>query len=454
MSQDKKDNNTFYKEIEKSFPQEIRLIKKYNPISVIPFLSGLIAEPKYHCNAIRFEILIQFLLKYCNGRKICSRKFLDFIINDFSNKIGLTSMEDPNEDVFITNLIMHGGNYSLLRGNWNSPEFYLQQTFDVLNNFFRNEYILHDISPLLEISNYIAIRAGLNRYISGGGEAQSQILIPNDNQLKKIRRNVICNLNELKQLKLPFKALEPFILNINSDLENISDDFGSHIINKKPLIRKNDKLIVMLPTSIHVAINHHVFKRLQNINRIDEFEHHFKKRQTAVLFNNMIRPLIEKPVQFKFPNLSKKSLPDFDQHIFEFDEGKYVHLIILHDDAESFMEEGAQGYINLGQELLLRFTRYLNKVALKISKQNDYTGGLTVLIIGGWGRGIALPISKFPNKWYQSTYSISDLNCLSMDIKPSLLDIWKLQSHVHSLHKNGIEFFNIIGSFNKYSYCK
>jgi len=118
------------------------------------------------------------------------------------------------------------------------------------------------------------------------------------------------------------------------------------------------------------------------------------------------------------------------------------------DELSDLLKHGPDDPFNLIAANEGQFIEHMNRVAFSIASRSDYTGGLTLLIPGGLGRGAITGFPVFPANWYGSMHSSGDLITLSGDRETSLLRIWKLKRAVANLEARGVEFLNVNGDLN------
>jgi hypothetical protein len=133
------------------------------------FFATMLTNPRYQANCVRLEALVHLSLITADGTALPSLRALSQCLHDLGEgHCGL--MEDPTEDLFVGNVIAQNRNFRVIEGLWESGSFYLQRFMDVLEStpaeppFIR---LRQSTIAILQLSDALCERAGLNRYHAG-----------------------------------------------------------------------------------------------------------------------------------------------------------------------------------------------------------------------------------------------------------------------------------------------
>ena len=88
--------------------------------------AALLTVPHLQANALRLEVLVHLVAARCEGRKKPRTRDLERWLNDDLGQAEIIMMEDPAEDVFISNIQTTEGNRRIFEGLWESSDYYLQ----------------------------------------------------------------------------------------------------------------------------------------------------------------------------------------------------------------------------------------------------------------------------------------------------------------------------------------
>jgi hypothetical protein len=90
------------------------------------------ASPAFQSATIRLEMLLHLAVVHCRGARKPMRAHLSNWVNNVLADLPVRRLEDPPEDVFISNVIASGGNYRIFEGTWEGKDAYLQDVLTCL----------------------------------------------------------------------------------------------------------------------------------------------------------------------------------------------------------------------------------------------------------------------------------------------------------------------------------
>jgi hypothetical protein len=233
--------------------------------STVAQISGLLTVPEFHANTLRLEVLAHLAVTHCVGSGVPTRNQLMHWLNE--SLAPFAHLEDPLEDVFVTNVATDLGNYRLFEGLWESADFWTQQVLDVLARIPDNPYgtkLRRHVGALLQVSEAVASRADVDRLTTGAGTPKAQIPVPGAHRLVPIASRVLFEPKELERLDVQFESLRPFLLpNNRSDMQN--DVIGRSTLERSPLLLDGDNILVAIPSAISVAIRRYVLEECDRL---------------------------------------------------------------------------------------------------------------------------------------------------------------------------------------------
>ena len=144
---------------------------KYDIKSTVSQLSGLLTVPTLQANTFRIEILVHLAVTHCCGKRKPGLSEIRNLLNRHLGNNMVVHLEDPAEDVFITNVETSEGNRRVFEGLWESSDYFLQVVLDTLGNVKAPQEcsnLLEPVFALLRLSDAIAERLGLQRFIIHG----------------------------------------------------------------------------------------------------------------------------------------------------------------------------------------------------------------------------------------------------------------------------------------------
>jgi hypothetical protein len=141
--------------------ERVAALSLFDPIDVAATFGGLLTVPELQSNCIRLETLAHLALAFCRGRK----KPHSTDISRWYSEIGedwAGRMEDPAEDMFVSNIATSRGNFRVLGGVWESAGFYLQRIVNVVEGMPQGrgyDRLGDSIYALLRLSDVVCERA-------------------------------------------------------------------------------------------------------------------------------------------------------------------------------------------------------------------------------------------------------------------------------------------------------
>jgi hypothetical protein len=156
------------------FEKPLKALRGFDPVETAAVFAGLLTIPDLQSNCIRLEGLIHIALAYCSGTKKpkasdVTRWFAEF------GKGWLGQVEDPAEDVFVSNIATPRGNFRVLEGVWEGAGFYTQRIVNAAEGMPAGggyDELRENIYALLALSDFLCERAGLARYELGNDRPQ------------------------------------------------------------------------------------------------------------------------------------------------------------------------------------------------------------------------------------------------------------------------------------------
>ena len=186
--------------------------KKSTTSSVI---AGLLTDPRFHANTIRLEWLQRLVLSKSNGRRKPQPRDLSAVLNDGLGHAGVLRLEDPIEDLFCDRISTVRGDFRIFFGVWESAGAYTQTLLDAFESLPAGglkDQALESAYALLQLSEALAARAGVDRSTTSSGAPAGEFSVPSADDLKRLARRVRFSDSDLVRLSINKNALTPFLL--------------------------------------------------------------------------------------------------------------------------------------------------------------------------------------------------------------------------------------------------
>ena len=425
-----------------------RELRQRSVASCAAAVGGLLTVPRLAPYGVRLETLAHLVVAYSRGHRSLSRRRAGRWLGRVLADSHAARMEDPPEDVFVSNVHTNRGNYRLFPGGWESAHANLQQLLDSMLQQSHPESwvtITEPVDSLLRLSDAMAERAGVERWTPPASTSPSGPLgrLPD---LRSLRGRVSFSSGDLIALGIRLADLDPFILSeahwSSIDRSRISESE----LTRRPLIRSEGRVICVLPTAISVAARHHVLEQAAHSGRLKGLEAKLWRWQEALLFGEILPRM--GAAAHSVPNPERISLGDDHATIAEvpLDEAAVAVVGLLHDSVPDILENGLNSMMQHSLALQHGFVDRIKELA----EEHDLVFGC--LVVGGLGRGWGFPVPTLPARASFTAIHLADLETLASVEEASLLRFMKLVQHEDWLHSQGVTIANLSGPLNLFAF--
>lgn len=434
-------------------PSLKRKIESFHPIKSASTIAGLLSDPAFHANTLRLELLIQLFVAYARGRQQPSTGDLDWFLNRELGSSSFSLMEDPIEDVFISNVTTQYGNRRIFEGTWESSDFYLQRILNVIETLPDDQdttQLLRQVHALLRVSDEIAERLGLERYCQGSGEAKGKIRVPSAVRIRTLKQAITFSHEDLALFGFSPADLTPFVFQPGRREALKKQEFGDNDLIRYPIVYDGENWVVLMPSAISVAIRQHILMWMCSKGYQDSFD-----KQLVMEYRDFFReaPIFGAAVPEGIPLPSKKTENKaFLDVSREVDKGRYVHFLAVVDSISSYQSYGFLTPDHDPTEISSILESRINTTQDHFRKIPGFKKGLTLIIGCGYGRPtVFYPPSK-SDDWMIEFVSAPDFQSLSWIPGASSLSLWKLIEHETFLNSHNVSIANANGLLNLYGW--
>lgn len=313
-------------------------LRRHDPLDVAAGCGGLLLLPE-NANPERLLALSAYCLRATPSRtqRVSSSRWRSWLIDAPSLHEG--APWDPPEGLFSNALQFIGGSYIVVsRGDPIAP-FDLQLLLDVLafapwdedGHAFRERAIPFALAGL-RLAHAASAAAGVSRYEPA--RPSDRVLVPNDSQLAALIDAVTFDGDQVVR----FTDGAPEILDpLVHDLASGPLAAGDWPFDLKPLVRRDDRLVLCDPTALLVALRHQlILLAIETGQRsaLAEFLGEWAAQRTQRCCELMGWQPIE-----------RRDRPDgvpLKQLIFGFDHDKACDVIVIYDDLAGYDVANAQ----------------------------------------------------------------------------------------------------------------
>lgn len=430
------------KNVVKRLARLSRQLKRFSFPAVAKPLGGLLTRIENHTATARIEALIHVAAVACRGKRRPARRQLHEWLNDFVFKDPITELEGPIEDVFVSNSTGAFGNARLFNGRWQNNGDYVQVCTGALLRISERPWAVETyrhVLAMLRLSEAVAERANVARNARTESVPRERIPI-SASKVSESRDHVTFSLDEIVAIGIDPKDLDPFVFQGDQKDLLLGQSFGHTVLERRPLVRYQNRTIVILPTAIGAAIRRFVVERAEAAGDLAMFQSACHNAQLCEVFQ---LGRITWEIEF-VEDIEPDPDDDLREFVGRFDDGGYVHLIFVPDEFEGIVQTGLAGTHRLTGMIKDR----INDRSARIAAKPDYRRGLTVLVHGGLGRDCTPLWGDTRCGWYQLCLSVPDFMLLGNESKFTAMRAWKLLQQVDDLGKKGAVFLTLRGFLN------
>lgn len=434
-----------------------RALEEFEPELTIPAIAGLLTVPEYQTATIRIEVLLHLAVLHCRGRRRPRITDVARWLQITLANLPVRRLEDPLEDVHLSNVVAPGGNYRIFEGTWESNDYHLQ---DVIDCVFRSRSsaafspLARPIAALLRLSDAVATRGRLTRWTISDRVTPRDVFLSPMPSLPAMAARVSFGMQDLEDIGISPSRIVPFCLPMASRDLLRRETLGFTSLERYPLIPFETGLILACPTAVGAAVRRYVLEWMRDNNKMDAFRQCLRIRQGQRLYGAALGHVDAPGTAFPdLPKLEaeeKTSPPAWDEVVCAIDTNKLAHVVLLHDDPQTVLDTGLGSFAKLADETSTDFAEHLRETAHRLKERA--TAGLTVVVYGGLGRGIALGLPRFPEHWQPVVISLPDFVTFAWSPGASLLRLWKMYEQMDRLYKGGVEAHESNGTLNTYAF--
>lgn len=419
-----------------------RQLKRFSFPAVAKSLGGLLTRIENHTATARIEALIHIAAIACRGNRRPARRQVHEWLNDSVFKDPLTQLEGPIEDVFVSNVVAAFGNARLFNGRWENNGDYVQICTEALLRISERpwaEQAYRHVLAMLRLSEAVAERANVARN-ERTESVPREVIATSSSTVSESKDHVTLSRDEILALGIDPKDLDPFVFRGEQATLLLGQSFGHTVLERRPLVKYEDRTIIVLPTAIGAAIRRFVVERAKDAGDLAMLQTACHQAQFGEVF------LVGRAAwRIEFVEAIEHD-PDDDLREFvgKFDDGGYVHLIFVPDELEEVVQAGLASIHTLKGMIKDR----IDDQAAQFAAKPDYRRGLTVLVHGGIGRDYAPLWGNLPCGWHQLCLSAPDFMLLGNESEFTAMRAWKLLQQVDDLEEKGVIFPNLRGFLN------
>ncbi len=406
----------------------------YDQLELIATLGGLQVYPENHSHAIRLEVASRVACSIKNGgtRRVDPNQ-LQHTLNKYLPTNGAIGMaEDPSENLFTENIVFYGGNYIVYPGITDSGSLILRTLFrsilDQGENWSKKFTAIISAASLslLALSNEVARRLSHSRYMDSSDTWREDIEVPNASQTGKLCSAVEFTKQEIDALLQPMGLnstfLTPFIIQVGNR-RLMEESLERNPLFIRPLVKMDNKIILVLPGSITGALRHFIWVTSQRYGLRQVLAKKFREILWMDVQENL-RLMLFKRIDLDLPPW-EGNLP-VEEGIFRVDTDKLAYVQLVVDDASDYAEDEPYGTWQL-DGLCENIGARHETIAQWLTRGNQpYCRDVFIItVLGIIGRLILFEVKKQPDNTRILLISAADLKVVTQLRDCDNLALWK-----------------------------
>ncbi|MDF1746716.1 MAG: hypothetical protein P1V19_23695, partial [Gimesia sp.] len=271
--------------------------------------------------------------------------------------------------------------------------------------------------------------------------------IPQSSLLKQNSKAVLFTYEELIFLGIDLANLKPFVL-LENDLANLSDEsMFRESLERRPIIRTNQGIIVTDPTNICFAATSMITSTTGKL--MGSWGDQFFEIECASFFvNEIVESLKVVPIQIDLP-AAPASLPCLCPYTGQFDYGKPVLSLAL-----TVPISGNTPKIQFSPEQVSDFESYLKACCEALESTQGFAGGLILLGVTTLEKEVSISFAELPENWEFFSANLCEWQYLRNEAEFDIYRLWKLNEQSKRAQELNVEISNYAGLINLYAYWK
>lgn len=431
-----------------------RVLTKYNQKEALSVVSGMLTLPHLQANCFRLELLVHLIVANCIGIEKVTVKHITHWLNRQLGNRTIASMEDPAEDVFVSNVLTSHGDFLVLGGLWEVPDSassLLIRTIEEHGGKDQKVW-LQPVYALLKVSDFILRRAGLQRW-------QIEPSIPNRpiepgppaSYLEWCNRSKL-TVADLEAAGVSPALLEPFVFDASKAPALMQQSNQESALHSCPFVKFGDELILSMATSVTYAVRRYLLQQAASVSQLKPLQG-LLMEQVMGRASRVVRASGEH-------NIEHIHLPDDLNGIHEFGKSKvfrlgqrrYIHLLFLADSLEQFAHSGLLYPTEYRQAEEHALNEHISRLRVHIDETHEVDSAHTLALLGHLGQAFILTSPTKRERWTFDPCRLHDLTMILQDSSGALNKLVLLLEQRKSMQKLGLSFPNTNGLLNLYAY--
>ncbi|MFM9879373.1 MAG: hypothetical protein ACKVOO_03055 [Burkholderiaceae bacterium] len=429
-----------------------RTISKYSLSAVLRAAAGMMTLPAFQANSYRLEMLAHIAISNCEGsRNVGWKELTDWLNGRLGGQIA--AMEDPPEDVFVSNVATGAGDYLIIGGTWEASNSSTALLFDVLEKFGGERQKEWLVSPreLLRLSERMLSRCGLRRNETGQTLPKKNFILGPNADFSGWSARAAMSLEELVEAGIDEKQLAPFFLPPEEFKVLASQSNQESALHMRPLVRLNDEVILALPGAVAYAVRRHVVRSVAGAGQVYKLQQLLAQYVTGLAADSISRASRHEVSEIQIPP-ALDNVGVGGSLAFRVGQSRFIHLLVVEDDLQPFAELGTLWPLEVASDNRTAIPDYLEQVRTNIKAKYPVKRGLTFFVAGHLGQAFIFEGHRREAGWSLVSCRLEDLQILLKQEDGALEKLFLLHEQLEDVRLTGLEFPNTNGILNLYAY--
>ena len=316
------------------------------------------------------------------------------------------------EDVFLKRVILGSRNYRVLEGHYEANGQHLQHILHAVEEFPDSGKLgaaKRSCEALLVLSDLLCARSGLNAYEVGPELPSKEFPIRSIPTMKRLAARTTFSYGELATLGCDVQLLDRFVLPADERRSISWSPNERNVLDRQPLLDTGAEIITALPSALGAAIRESIIQACIETGTEFQIRAAVLRSRTDAFRKNLIFRKAGIPGGTIYLDNPLVSSPPV-----EIEPGYWVHCALLVDDLEGFLDGGLLGISSRGGAASTALQTEIEKVSAYCHAQPGFKSGLTLVVICGFGRTMAVDLSVTKD-WLAAganDYDVEVMGCL------------------------------------------
>ena len=257
--------------------------------------------------------------------------------------------------------------------------------------------------------------------------------------------------HDLNQLGVTNEQLSPFIFTANSRSSLASQQIGHTEIERCPIVGCGSDIVLVLPHAVIPCAERYLVDSLDASGFLDQYAGMLHAQQAERWVQMMRHGLDFEPCDLELPKLPD-GLPPIYQTVMTFDVGKFAYVLMLDGNLRGHKTD-ANAVDRLTDEQTAAWQQHLHECIQAIKRQPGFSGGITLVSRGGFGRAFAIEKGTLAD-WGVIVAPLPDWETLARCEDLSALRLWRMWRQQTWAEAHDLTITNENGILNLFAFWR